>query len=74
MNSTDFLRLLEEVIELPANTLKGDELLADISQWDSLAVLSFMAKIDEVFSVQLSADAILKAKSVTNLHTLLPSG
>ena len=74
MNSTDFLRLLEEVIELPANALKGDEMLADIGQWDSLAVLSFMAKIDEVFAVQVSADAIVKAKSVADLHALLPTG
>lgn len=74
MNTHDFLRLLEEVIEAPANTLIGGELLEGLPQWDSLAVLSFMAKIDEVLNMQLSADAIVKAKSVADLQALLPAG
>ena len=74
MNTNDFLRLLEDVIELPANTLKGGEKLEEIDQWDSLAVLSFMAKIDEVFGVSVSAEAIVKAKSVADLQALLPAG
>lgn len=74
MNTQDFLRLLEEVIEAPANTLNGSEVLKDLPQWDSLAVLSFMAKIDEVLGMALSAEAIVKAKSVTDLQALLPAG
>lgn len=74
MTDDEFLRMVEEVIEASPNTLTGREALADIPEWDSLAVLSFMAKVDEVLGQQLSAAAIVKAKTMAELRALLPSG
>ena len=72
MSKADFLHALEEVMEMDSGSLTGTETLADLAQWDSLAILSFMAKVDEVFGVQLSAEPIAKSKTVADLAALLP--
>ena len=62
----EFLRLLEALLEKDDETLTGDETLEELN-WDSLAVVSFMAMADEKFGVILSAERINKAKSVAEL-------
>lgn len=62
--------MLEELLEMNAGTLKGDEILAEIN-WDSLGVVSFMAVADEKFGIILSAETINRAKSVGDLLALL---
>lgn len=71
MKKKDFLALLEEVIEADSSTLTGDELINDIEGWDSLAVISFIAMVDENFGVILSAQKISDANTVQDLITLL---
>lgn len=66
----DVLRMLEELLEMNAGTLKGDEILAEIN-WDSLGVVSFMAMADEKFGIILSAETINRAKVVGDLLALL---
>lgn len=57
MNKQEFLNALEEILELDENTLKGDEVLMDIEQWDSLAFLSIIAMADEHFDIVIQGDS-----------------
>jgi acyl carrier protein len=71
MKLTEFLVQLDGVIESPPGTLKGNEKLADLPAWDSLAVLSFIAMVDEKFKVQLSGKDIAGCATVNDLAQLL---
>lgn len=70
MQATEFYRLLDEVLELDPGTLRGDELLEDLETWDSLAVISYIALVDEQFGVIIEGEALVKAKSVADLYAL----
>ncbi len=48
-----FLRRMETLLEIAPNTLQGNTRLADISEWDSLAVLGFIAMADNELNKQL---------------------
>ena len=61
---------IESILDLPCNTLKGDELLTDIN-WDSMAVVMFLAAADEKFGKALDVKAVTSAKVVSDLVGLL---
>jgi acyl carrier protein len=71
MKKLDFIALIEEITEATQGTLTGDENLVDIEGWDSLAVVSFIAKGDEVCGLTLSPSGIANAKSIDDLMNLL---
>lgn len=71
MNRNDFLLALDEMLELDPGTLKGPETLADIDSWDSLAVISFIALVDEKFSTVVSGERLAAAKTVEDLLTMV---
>jgi acyl carrier protein len=71
MTKQEFLRELEDVLEADAESIKGDETLADLGSWDSLAVMSFIAMVDENYGVTLAASKLAAAKSVGDLIALL---
>ena len=67
MNSADFLRELDEMLELDAGTLTGSEKLADVEGWDSLAVISFIALVDEKLGIVVEGEKLARAKTVADL-------
>ncbi|GGP38867.1 hypothetical protein GCM10009347_03440 [Shewanella algicola] len=71
MNRQEFLNNLEEILELDDNTLKGDEVLMELEQWDSLAFLSVIAMADEYFDIIIQGDKLEEIKTVADLITLV---
>lgn len=71
MNRQEFLNAIEEILELEKNTLKGDEVLLDFEQWDSLAFLSVIAMADEQFDIVIQGDKLEKITTVTDLIALV---
>ena len=71
MNKSEFLKAIDEVIEADPGTLQGPEELANVSEWNSLAVLGFIAMVDERFSVTVSAKRLAACKTVNDLVGLL---
>ncbi|HWB07047.1 MAG TPA: phosphopantetheine-binding protein [Verrucomicrobiales bacterium] len=71
MKKSDFLLQLDNIIEAPPGSLKGTEKLTDISAWDSLAVLGFIAMVDEKFKVQLAGKDIAACETVADIAGLL---
>lgn len=71
MNRKEFLNALEEILELDADTLTGDEVLLEIDQWDSLAFLSVIAMADEHFNIVIQGDKLEKIKTVEDLVALV---
>ena len=66
----DFLRQLDELLQLPAGTLQGSEDLATLPQWDSITVMGYIALISSEHSKRVSGRDVMAAKTVGDLMTL----
>ncbi len=69
MTKADFLLSLDELLEKDAGTLTGPETL-ESAGWDSLAVISFIALVDEKLGFTVNPAALVKCKSVNDLVAL----
>jgi acyl carrier protein len=67
----EFLLLLDELLELEPGTVKGSETLDSFESWNSLAVISFMALVDEHFGISLQPRQIAACTTVADLTGLL---
>ncbi|PLY16318.1 MAG: hypothetical protein C0631_04085 [Sedimenticola sp.] len=70
MKKKDFLLLIEDVLEVDEGSLNGTEALEDLEMWDSLAVVTFIALVDEHLEMSISPEKISAAKSVSDLLAL----
>lgn len=71
MTKSDFLRSIENTLELEPHSIAGHELLSDLSWWDSMAVLVFIGLADEKLQVTLSGQDLATCKNVQDLLALL---
>ena len=71
MTKQEFLMRFEDILEMEAGSLKGDEPLASLDGWDSLAVVTFIAMVDENIEMALSPAKIAQSRTVADLITLL---
>lgn len=71
MNQQEFLALVEEAIEADAGTVQGDEALEDLDGWDSMAVLNFIALIDEQTGEIIDPKVLAECKTVQDLAALV---
>jgi acyl carrier protein len=71
MKESDFLRGLEEIMEVDTDSLTPEATLADLEQWNSLSVVSFIAFADEHAGLTLNARSIQGCTSVRDLMSLL---
>jgi acyl carrier protein len=71
MTKREFLSELEEILETDPGALKGDERLTDLKGWNSLAVVSLIAMVDERLDTTLSPREIAKAGSIADIVRLL---
>ena len=67
IDNVEFLRLMEEVLEEKEGALTGNESLENVEEWDSLAVVSFIAAVDEKYGVTISPSKLASANSVPAL-------
>ncbi len=67
MTRTEFLKLVDDLLELPLGTLKGDEALEELGRWDSMAAVDFLAVVDEHFELALSPQELASCKTVNDL-------
>ncbi len=71
MPKDKFLRAIEEIIEADSGTLQGGEALADLSGWDSMAVLSFLAMADSECGIAVPPKSVAESKTLEDLYKLL---
>ncbi len=67
VSKADTLRLLEEMLNLPAGSLAGAEQLSALDGWDSLSTLMFIAHVDKAFGVPLPGGRVAQCKTVEEL-------
>lgn len=69
MKRSEFIYGLKEALQREEN-LAEDMALKDIGEWDSLAVMTFIAFCDEHFSIQINGENIQQCKTVSDLIDL----
>lgn len=70
--STDiFLRQIEELLQLPENSIILDMLLTDIPQWDSLALISVISLAEGEYGVSLDLDQLQGITTLREIYSLL---
>ena len=65
------MRLIEETLELDANTLTEDTVLADVEEFDSMAKLSLIVLCDDEFGKKLSGEELRGFKTVKDILDFL---
>jgi len=70
MEKRDVYSVIEEVLELDEGMIKGGEAL-DQFAWESISIVSFIALVDEEFEIVLSAEDLLKCKTIDELAGLV---
>lgn len=66
---SEFRAGLAEILEVEADDLSDDFQLGEL--WDSLAVVSTLALIDEVHDVSVGADDLAECKTVGDIEALI---
>jgi acyl carrier protein len=68
MEINSFIKMTEDAVDgIAAGSLQGSTLLADIPQWDSLAVLIMLAQFDAEYGVQVSGSEMQQCRSMGDL-------
>jgi acyl carrier protein len=67
MSFDEFLTRLSDILDMPAADLQPDTKLADLGNWDSMALVSFIAFVDEYLEKTLSPRAIAPCRTVADL-------
>jgi acyl carrier protein len=71
MNDSRLFAAMDELLELDVGSVKRDVLLSDLPEWDSMAVVGFIAMVDEKFGIVLSANRLRECKTTTDLAQLV---
>jgi acyl carrier protein len=71
MDRADLLKEIERIVELDDGILRGEETLKDLGDWDSLAIMSFIAMVDKKFSILIEGAKIIECKTVNDLIYLV---
>lgn len=74
MDTKIVLQEIEEVVDMELGSLRGNESLDDLPNWDSLAFLSFLAMAESRFGVKVAPETLRAARSVTDLYAILAPG
>lgn len=67
MTSEEKISLLEDALELDANTLNEDSVLADVAEFDSMAKLTLIVLCDDEFGKKLTGEQIRGFKTVKDI-------
>jgi hypothetical protein len=70
MTRDEFLIEMDAILDLPAGTLKGPEKLAELEQWNSMALLGFLALVDTNNGLRLSQRQVVLCSTVADLLSL----
>lgn len=72
MNKQEIHTKLEKLLEISEGTIQGNEPLNSLPNLNSLAIIAFIAYVDDRFGVLISADNLAKATTVSDLVQLIP--
>jgi acyl carrier protein len=70
MSKDEFLSQMDEILGLPVGTIRGHEKLEELDNWDSTALVSFIALADTASGVDIPLEQIVNCSTVADLVRL----
>ena len=70
MNREKFLLQMDEILGLPAGTLRGHEKLEDLETWDSIALINLIVLAETQNNASISPDQVVTCSTVADLLRL----
>jgi acyl carrier protein len=67
MGRSDMLSNLEKAMQLPQGSLTGREVLENLPEWDSFAVLTFIALVQQQTGIVIDSHKLSRARTVNDL-------
>ena len=67
MNKADFLLEMDAILGLPAGTLRGEEKLEELPNWDSTSLISLITLADSNNGVRMSLGQVVNCSTVAEL-------
>ena len=61
------IKLIEEVLKVPAGTITEDTMIEDVEQWDSLAHVMIIGQLEEELGVSIPLDEAIELKGMREL-------
>jgi acyl carrier protein len=71
MNRNEFLLEMDDILDLPAGTLRGHEKLEELRNWDSTSLITFIALAESNSGVSISPGQIATCATVADLLRLV---
>ncbi len=71
MNRHDALVMFHNLLEESPGAIGEEVALRDVPRWDSLAMLDFLARADELFNIRVSPARVIRCATVGELIDLL---
>jgi acyl carrier protein len=66
---TKFLEMITDVFEIEDRTIAMEDTFRDFDEWDSLARLSLIAEIDDVYNIIIEEEVFKTLLTLNDLHT-----
>lgn len=66
---TKFLEMISDVFEIEDRTIEMNNTFRDFDEWDSLARLSLIAEIDDVYNVVIEDEVFKTLTTLNDLYT-----
>lgn len=61
------LKLIEEILQVPAGTITIDTKIEDVEEWDSLAHVMIIGALEEQLGISIPLDEAVEIASVAEL-------
>ena len=71
MTDEQKIKTIEEILDLEEGTLTKETILKDLEDWDSVAIISFIAMMDDEFDKIVKGSVVREQKTVTDLMALM---
>jgi len=72
MNIEEFIKNIEaEFDDLKPGVLKADSKFREVFEWNSINALILIAMVKTEYDVTLSADDLIKSKTVNDIYSLI---
>ena len=70
-STTEILAWVAQVFEAPVEKIRLETKMGEIDNWDSMGILTLMARIDEDFQILLTEEEIEQMRSVRDILDVL---
>ena len=69
----DFIKKIEDVFEMPYGSINPNDNFREYQEWDSLALLSLMAMLEDEYNSTISRDNFQRLLTIEDLYNYIIS-